>query len=174
MALKPLRYTIDDTIDFFWGATAADRGGVASIVTVGSGEALDNSNAVVGYPAALASDAAGDSAGSGLVPLGVLMNDVVSIDQTRQHLNQYKDEVQVNSKVTLMKRGVVNTNMILGTPTAGHKAYLGASGYFTATQTRNEAPIVGRFLSTLDHNGYAKIHVDLPNMTTPLPLVVAD
>lgn len=173
MALKPLRYTVDDTIEFFWGSSAAERGGIASIVTGGSGEALDNSSAVVGYRAQAAGDT-GINAGSGFVPMGVLMNDVVSIDQTRQHLNQFKDEVQVNSKVTLLKRGVVNTNMIVGAPTAGHKAYLGDSGTFTATQLCNEAPIVGRFLSSKDHNAYAKVHVDLPNSTIAPPLTSAD
>lgn len=163
MALKPYRYVVDDCIDYFWGASTATRGGVASLVTSGSGEAMDNSSAVVGYV----------TAPSGAVPIGVLMNDVVSIDQTRQHLNQHKDEVQVNSKVTLMKRGVVVTNMIAGTPAAGDRAYLTGTGIISNTQPINEAPIVGRFLSIKDQNGYAKVHIDLPAPTLDPPLTAA-
>jgi Arc/MetJ family transcription regulator len=41
---------------------------------------------------------------SGKVPVGLLLNDMVNIDLTRQHLNQHKDEVQKGGKVTLLKR----------------------------------------------------------------------
>lgn len=163
MALKQYRNPVEDCVEYFWGATAATRGGVASLVTAGSGEALDNSSAVVGYA----------TSPSGQVPLGVLMNDVVSIDQTRQHLNQHKDEVQVNSKVTLMKQGTVVTNMIAGTPAAGDRAYLTGTGIITNTQPINEAPIVGRFLSVKDQNGYAKVHILLPSPTLDPPLTAA-
>ena len=66
----------------------AERGGVVSLSTAGSGASLDNGNAVVTYAA--------DP--SGKVPLGLLINDMVNIDLTRQHLNQHKDEVQKGGK----------------------------------------------------------------------------
>lgn len=165
MALKPDLQITEYEIGYFWGASTAERGGIASIVTSGSGAAMDDSNAVAGYVAQP----------SGAFPIGVLMNDVVSIDQTRQHLNQYKpDETQVNSKVSLVKRGVVVTDMILDTPSAGDRAYLAESGNLRGTQGINEAPIVGRFLSTKDQNGYARVHIDLPSPALAPPLTAAD
>lgn len=165
MALKPDLQITEYEIGFYWGASTADRGGIASMVTSGSGAGMDDSNAVAGYVAEA----------SGAIPLGVLMNDVVSIDQTRMHLNQYKpDEVQVNSKVALAKRAVVVTNMILGTVSAGDRAYLAESGNIRGTQGINEAPIVGRFLTTPDQNGYARVHIDLPSTALAPPLTVAD
>lgn len=164
MALKPYREVTEYAIGSFWGSTAATRGGIASMVTQGSGEAMDDSNAVVGYVAEA----------SGATPLGMLLNDVASIDPTRQHLNQYKDETLVNSKVTLMKRGVAVTNNILGTVNAGDRAYLAESGNIRGTQGINEAPAVGRFLSTVDQYGYAKVHIDLPSTMLAPPLTAAD
>ena len=72
MALKSDRSTLQTDISFFMNE-AATRGGVAAISTGGSGVSLDNGAAVVTY-AALP---------SGKVPVGVLINDMVSIDLTR-------------------------------------------------------------------------------------------
>ena len=120
---------------------------------------MDNGNAVVTYAAAP----------SGKVAVGILLNDMVNIDLTRQHLNQHKDEVQKGGKVTLLNKGWVVTNSLEGTdPNAGDLAYISHSGNLSAdaglagSDATNEM-IVGRFLSDVDEDGYAKVFIDLPN-----------
>ena len=160
MALKSDRSTLQTDISFFMNE-AATRGGVAAISTGGSGVSLDNGAAVVTY-AALP---------SGKVPVGVLINDMVSIDLTRQHLNQHKDEVQKGGKVTLLTKGWVVTNSLEGAnPSAGDAAFMAHSGNISATDLSSDdsdgdgrSKIVGRFLSSVDEDGYAKVFIDLPN-----------
>ena len=94
MALKTDRSTLQTDISFFMNE-AATRGGVAVISTGGSGASMDNGTALVTYAAAP----------SGKVPVGLLLNDMVNIDLTRQHLNQHKDEVQKGGKSTLLNKG---------------------------------------------------------------------
>lgn len=157
MALKNDRSTLQTDITFFMNEVA-ERGGIASLSTAGSGASMDNGAAVVTYAA--------DP--SGKVPMGLLVNDMVNIDLTRQHLNQHKDEVQKGGKVTLLYKGWVVTDALEGTPAGGDLAYLGHSGNF-ATPTAaagisgGSANVVGRFLGGVDQNGYAKVYVDLPN-----------
>ena len=98
MALKTDRSTLQTDISFFMNE-AATRGGVAVISTGGSGASMDNGNAVVTYSASP----------SGKVPVGLLLNDMVNIDLTRQHLNQHKDEVQKGGR-SLSPEGFVVTN----------------------------------------------------------------
>jgi hypothetical protein len=150
MALKGDRNELDTEVTYFMNETAS-RGVVLAVSTQGSGAAMDSASAV----ATVAADP------SGKAPLGVLLNDVVNIDQTRQHLNWHKDEVQQGGKVTILTKGFVVTDRISGTPSAGDVAYLGASGLVTDTQA-DGAPAVGRFLSTKDADGYAKLSVNLP------------
>lgn len=150
MALKGDRHELDTDISYFMNETAS-RGVVVSVSTQGSGAAMDNASAV----ATVAAEA------SGAIALGVLMNDVVNIDQTRQHLNWHKDEVQQGSKVTILTKGFVVTDQISGTPSAGDTAYLADSGLIAGSQD-GTAPAIGRFLSTKDADGYAKVSVNLP------------
>jgi hypothetical protein len=158
MALKTDRSTLQTDISFFMNE-AATRGGIATINTGGSGASMDNGAALVTYAAAP----------SGKVAVGLLLNDMVSIDLTRQHLNQHKDEVQKGGKVTLLAKGWVVTNSMQGTdPNAGDLAYLSHSGLLSADaraagSDAAEEMIVGRFLSDVDEDGYAKVFIDLPN-----------
>jgi len=150
MALKGDRHELDTEVTYFMNETAS-RGAVVSISTQGSGSAMDSSSAV----ATVAAEA------SGATPLGILLNDVVNIDQTRQHLNWHQDEVQQGGKVTILTKGFVVTDQISGTPTAGQTAYVADSGKIAGTQD-GTAVAIGRFLSTKDADGYAKVSVNLP------------
>ena len=156
MALKGDRYAGVTDVSFFMNDASASKGGIACISTAGSGVALDQSKALVTYKALA----------SGNIPVGLLLNDMVNIDQTRQHINFHKNEVQKGGKVTLLTQGWVVTSNVTGTPTAGQAAYLGATGTVTASQSAtggNAAnPPVGRFLSTKDEDGYVKLQVNLP------------
>lgn len=148
MALKPNRIELLTDVSFFMNTTGV-RGGVVSAVTTGSGVAMDDASAVVAYAAAA----------SGALPMGVLLNDVVNYDLTRQHINWHKDEVQVGGKVSLLRVGEVTTNMVAGTPSAGSGAYVGANGLISTVSTN--AVQIGSFLSKVDADGYAKVSVNI-------------
>ena len=150
MALKGDRHELDTEISFFLNETA-EKGQVVSVSTQGSGAAMDNSSAL----ATVAAEA------SGAVALGVLLNDMVNIDQTRQHINWHKDEVQKGGKVIILTKGFIVTDQISGNPTAGQVAYLADSGLIAGTQD-GTAPAIGRFLSTKDADGFAKVSINLP------------
>lgn len=150
MALKSDRIELLTDVSFFMNTTA-ERGGVVSAVTSGSGVAMDDANAVISYAAAA----------SGAKPVGVLLNDVVNLDLTRQHINWHKDEVQVGGKVTVLRIGQVTTDRLVSgiSPTAGTDAYVGASGLIGTSSTN--AVKVGQFLSSVDADGYAKVSVNI-------------
>jgi len=150
MALKPDRIEAYTDISFFMNEVA-ERGGMTVHVTGGSGVSMDDANAVVEYPA--------DP--SGTVPAGLLLNDVVNLDLTRQHINWHRDEVQVGSKVTLLRQGQVTTDLVASgvTPTIGADVYYGADGKLTTDDTNSVK--VGRFLSTLDADGYVKVDINI-------------
>lgn len=150
MALKSDRVEKLTDISFFMN-TVAERGGVVSVVSTGSGVSMDDANAVVGYAAVA----------SGAKPVGVLLNDVVNLDLTRQHLNWHKDETQLGGKVTVLRHGYVTTNMLVSgvTPSAGDSAYVGANGLIGTSSTN--AVKVGQFLSAKDSDGYAKVSVNI-------------
>ena len=150
MALKSDRIELLTDVSFFMNTTAT-RGGVVSVnvATSGLGVSMDDANAVVAYAAAA----------SGSLPVGILLNDVVNIDLTKQHINWHKDEVQVGGKVTLLRNGQVTTNFLAGTPSAGAKAYVGANGTIGTSSTN--AVEIGQFLSATDADGYAKVSVNL-------------
>lgn len=150
MALKPDRIESLTDISFFMNTTA-ERGGVVSVVTGGSGVSMDDASAVVGYVANA----------SGALPMGVLLNDVVNLDLTRQHINWHKDEVQVGGKVTVLRQGQVTTDSLVAgiAPAAGSGAYVGANGLIGTSSTN--AARIGTFLSGKDADGYAKVSVNI-------------
>ena len=149
MALKGDRNVLETDISFFINVTA-EKGQLLCVSTQGSGAAMDNSSA-------LATTATGTN-----VPLGVILNDVVDIDQTRQHINWHKDEVQKGGKCTILTKGTVVTDQVTGTPAAGTVAYLNANGTVGAQTLSSTSLAVGRFLSTKDADGYAKVAINLP------------
>tara|TARA_R100001163_G_C5061434_1_gene198336 strand:- start:619 stop:1080 length:462 start_codon:yes stop_codon:yes gene_type:complete len=152
MALKPDRIETQTDISFFMNNTGT-RGGVVSVVTGGSGVAMDDGSAVVNYV----------SNPSGAKPIGILLNDVVNNDLTRQHINYHQDEVQTGSKVAILRVGQVTTNSITtGTanPSAGADAYLGTNGNLAAFQAAG-AVKVGQWLSAQDSESYAKVSINI-------------
>lgn len=149
MALKGDREELQTDISFFMNETAT-RGLVVSVSTAGSGAAMDSAVAL----------ATVKTNPSGAYPLGVLLNDMVNLDLTRQHLNQHKDEVQQGGKITILRKGWVVTNAISGTPAGGQLAYLAGTGLISATQGGGTVQI-GQFLSSKDADGYAKVSINL-------------
>jgi hypothetical protein len=156
MALKGDRTESIQSISYFMNETAT-RGGLAVMSTASSGVGLDSAAQLATYTWA-----------SGSYPIGILAQDMVNIDQTKYHINQYKDEVQKGGKVRIIRQGWVVTDMIYPgqTPTAGGIGYVGHSGYISTSQlggdARNRA--VGVFETTKDEDGYARFYVNLPNI----------
>ena len=156
MALKADRNELDVDISFFMNETG-EKGQIVVFNTAGSGAAMDQAKSLVTIAAADTSN----------IVVGVLLNDVVDIDLTRQHINWHKDEVQKGGKVSILKKGYVVTDQIVGTPALGELAYLddaGATGNFatTAQVTDGVENVVGRFMSGLDEDGFAKVEINLP------------
>jgi 5,10-methylene-tetrahydrofolate dehydrogenase/methenyl tetrahydrofolate cyclohydrolase len=148
MALRPDRVEHLTDLSFFMNETA-ERGVIVAHSTAGSGAAMDDSNAVV----------AGVGATSDL-PAGMLLNDVVNIDLTRQHLNFHQDEVQIGSKVLLLRRGTVVTDQVAAglTISPGGAAHFTSAGLLT---TGTSSAQVGRFLSDYDADGYVKVEINI-------------
>jgi hypothetical protein len=155
MALKGDRIEVLSDISYFMNSVA-ERGGIVSLSgTGGSGAAMDQA-------ANLVAEVANPS---GAKPVGILMQDVVNIDLTRQHLNHFKAEVQKGGKVCVLRQGYVVTNKIQGNPTAGSPAYVGHSGLFSTTNVGGAsytAMLVGEFRTSKDQDGYAKVDINLP------------
>jgi hypothetical protein len=140
-------------ISFFMNEVS-NRGSIVSYSTQGSGAALDQSAALVTVAAVA----------SGKKPVGMLLCDMVNLDLTRQHLNQHKYEVQKGGKVEILMDGWRVTDQIASgiTIAAGDAAYLANGGRVTNVQTSALVnPAVGRFLSNVDEDGYAKVQVQL-------------
>jgi len=167
MNLRTDRRHVDSDISFFMNSTAT-RGGIVSLNGTGSsGVAMDQAESTVAYAAEP----------SGIEPVGLLINDVVNLDLTRQHINFHKDEVQVGGKVTVWTDCTVVTDFVYPdhTPTPGQTAYVCDSGYIgnadistDAGQSTNgvgvsSTRIVGRFLTGKDEDGYAKVSIKLPS-----------
>jgi hypothetical protein len=156
MALKGDRFEGIQDIRHFMNEVA-ERGGIATMSTAGSGAAMDQSARLVTYAAQP----------SGKVPVGILMGDMVDKDLTRTHLNQHKNETQKGGKVTLLKEGWVTTNMIYPnqSPAGGDKAYVGNSGLITnvGPNSLNAGRQIGEFETSKDEDGYASVYVKLPN-----------
>ncbi len=151
MALKPDRWEFQTDIDWYCN-DVNERGVVLSLSTGGSGAARDDTRNVV----------AANAASSGAKPIGLLLNDVVTL-AARLSPNWAKDEVVAGGKVTLGMKGHWVTNKIVGTPVAGDGAYLYQSGYLTPTNAGSvQTPLVGQFKSAKDEDGYAKVEISLP------------
>lgn len=157
MALKADRYEFQTDISFYYNVGTAEKGGVACHGTYGSGASMDQGVNLAAYALA-----------SGKVPVGILMNDVVNIDLTRNHINVYRNEVQKGGKVTILRKGYVTTNMISADTSAegGKVAYASnvTEGYITTSGAAHTA--IGRFLTSKDADGYAKVEVNLPQTAT--------
>lgn len=158
MALKPDReYNETTDITNFWTTVAAEKGGCAGVVTQSSGAAMgvnivDEAN-VVGYIA--------DP--SGAVAKGILVQTVSAVMSTNRDFPNFENgEIRPSDKCTLIKKGFVVTDMIVGsTPTVGAVAYLAASGKLSMANYGSASPVVGRFDTTVDAAGFARVSIDI-------------
>jgi hypothetical protein len=160
MALKGDRTLLHTEIDGFMNEVA-ERGGIVVVSTGGSGVAMDQGEQLYTYAAD----------GSGVQPVGLLITEMVNQDLTRQRQNYAKEEVQLGGKVVVAPKCVVTTNRVYPgqNPTAGQLAYVGHSGFVANSDITSDSQygaatrLVGRWMSSEDENGYAKLSVNLPN-----------
>jgi hypothetical protein len=150
MALKGDRVEHLTDISFFKSDAVAERGVIVAHSTGGSGAAMDDAAALVADVAAYEDE-----------PAGLLLNDVVNIDLTRQQYNANKDEMQLGGKVTLLRRGTVVTDQISGTPVIGSGAHFALDGTLTCGNEQASSVKVGRWLSVLDADGFAKVEINI-------------
>lgn len=155
MALKGPRVIIETDITFTCQSTT-NRGVVLCRTLAGSGVALGN----------LAGQASLSASPSGLRVAGLLMNDVVNIDPTRQHINFQQDQTLVGQRCTLLRKGRVTTDQISGSPNDGDTAYLTTNGQLTPTMSATgglvATPKIGVFDGIKDENGFITVDVNLP------------
>jgi len=152
MALRPDRDEHLTDLSFFMNETA-ERGILVVASSQGSGAAMDDSSAAVkiGAVGAIATDD----------PVGVLLNDVVNLDLTRQHINFAKDEMQQGGKVLLLRIGTVVTDQISGAITLGDPAHFMGAGQLCSATANSNSPVIGRWLSKKDADGYAKVAINI-------------
>tara|TARA_R100001132_G_C3223807_1_gene61290 strand:- start:48 stop:500 length:453 start_codon:yes stop_codon:yes gene_type:complete len=149
MALRPDRQEIVTDISFFMNETA-ERGVIVTALTQGSGAAMDDSAAAVQVANA-----------TNEKPVGLLLNDVVNLDLTRQHINFAKDEMQQGGKVTILRIGTVVTDQISGSITLGDQAHFMSDGTLASATASSTSAVVGRWLSKKDADGFAKVAINI-------------
>jgi len=148
MALGPNRHVYQYVRPLFAVNAAQERGGILCADTSTAGQAL-----YVVSPT-----------GSDVRPLGLQMDDVESMNFDRHPEYLQRNVVDIGSVVGICNKGEFQTNLIVGTPAQGQKMYLHPTGYVGPSQLTdglNPAPLVGKFLSAKDANGYAHVLVDI-------------
>lgn len=162
MALRESRRVEATCIDYIVTA-AAERGGVLTAV----------SGAVASYNTNIGSST---NPPSGIVPVGILLEDIESQNYLTHPQRYQRNVSDLGSLVGVMTKGEVWTDFIDGYAKpyihAGKTAYLTHSGLIT---TYDFAPgivgslkeqgtsgiAIGRFLSEIDSDGFAKVRIDL-------------
>jgi len=155
MALKPDRNYNQGVEIRYHMHEVASRGVVVvfDTSTSGSGAGMDDAGCRVKLP--------DNDNGSGEVPAGVLLCDVVDKDLTQTHLNAHKDQMQLGSKVTVLRKGVICTDRLETglSPSAGSSAYFTQNGLFSMDATNSTR--LGTFLTAKDSGGFATIDINL-------------
>ena len=149
MALRPDRNEHLTDLSFFMNETA-ERGVIVTAATQGSGAAMDDATAAVQVANA-----------TNEKPVGLLLNDVVNLDLTRQHINYAKDEVQQGGKVLLLRVGTVTTDQVSGSITMGEAAHFMSDGTLASATGSSASIQIGRWLSKKDADGFAKVAINI-------------
>lgn len=92
---------------------------------------------------------------NGGVSLGVLLNDVVNLDLTRQRIAWHRNEVQIGGKVEVCTGGIL-TIKCSGNPKPNMLAYYNKRGVIT---TEKKSKAIGAFLSYKDEDGFAQVEI---------------
>ncbi|MEE8114361.1 MAG: hypothetical protein V3T23_08390 [Nitrososphaerales archaeon] len=159
MALKSggLSHRHETTMDFILNRAAAP-----GTVVVASG---------VAGQVAIVSDvelAAGD--GSGLNPVGVLLNTREVFNYAKELERVQYDTDDIGTVVTLLRRGEVDTDLVLANGgiaiAAGQPAYLAQDGKIGNANLAPSGALsdhqrMGQFMSATDGDGFAKVRIEI-------------
>jgi hypothetical protein len=91
-------------------------------------------------------------------PIGILMESMVQIDLRTNHLNYYKDEVAVGSKVTILQDGWIVAGSFDKPVQVGEPIYYNTAGRLTTEPTGKP---IGIALSSSDEDGFVKVKITL-------------
>lgn len=153
MAVKPSRKSDEGSEVTFFMTEVAEPGVcvVFGPSSSGVGDGYDDPNAVVSLP----TGASGETS----VAVGMLLTNVVDIDESKYTRNYHKNEVSLGGAVTILTHGWALTNMIASgeTPVSGQDAFYGAGGVWSTTDNGNGR--AGVFMTGKDADGYAKVAV---------------
>lgn len=156
MALRPDRWIIEEDITQACH-TVTNRGVILCYSTSNSGVAVGGPGNVEAF-----------ASPSGKTPAGMLLDDCVSVDETQYHRNFHKDQIVLDEKCCLVKKGRLVTNMIFGTPAVGGTAYLHGTGFISTSVHGGggtvATPKIGQFASIKDELGYVAIDIMLPQL----------
>lgn len=147
MALREWRRVEATTIEYIVN-TAHERGGVLSA----------QSGLIAAYTASITP--------SSVVPIGILLEDVEA-QNYMTHPQYYQRNVSdLGSKVGILTKGEVETDMLVTAAEAhidaGQKAFITDSGMLTIEALADaNAPQVGRFMGTVDGDGFVRVRIDL-------------
>ena len=146
MALSPRRQQLMTEVHF--AMAAASERGVIVCHTSNAGEVTNLANPT----------------GVGTAPVGIMLDDVEAMNFDRHGEYRNRMVVDVGSVVGVGVKGDYETNLVVGTPAPGDKAYLAASGWISPVQLTDgvtPAPLVGKFRTSKNANGFALVHIDL-------------
>lgn len=146
MALSPSRQIFQTNVDYSLNQVA-ERGVICSIIpgTTPNGEVTV-------------------ATGVGVTPIGLLLDDVEDLNFDRHGEYRQRNVVDVGSVVGLAQECEVLTDQLTGSPVAGNTAYLGPNGTVSPTLTFDNvtpSPVLGKFLSAPNANGFAKVRIDI-------------
>lgn len=170
--LKPYRdYDPHEVItNFAYDGSSADKGLVVKV----TGNGWKNTDTDMQYNAVGASytntqslrmsiPARVTAAGSGDVPLGMLLTSVSDTDNhgdryLRNRAKQKANDVALSGEaVEVLKRGLVLYSGVWGTPTAGQKLYTAAGGAISTSGTN----VIGTALGTKDSDNFVLINLQM-------------
>jgi hypothetical protein len=112
--------------------------------------------------------AAGD--GSGINPIGVLLNTREEFNYAKELERVQYDTDDIGTVVTLLRRGEIDTNLILangGVAIApGQPAYLAQDGRIgnanlAPSGALSDSQRVGQWMTAVDANGFARVRIEL-------------
>jgi hypothetical protein len=103
---------------------------------------------------------------SGQAPAGTLTQQFITLDESLYPKNYWNLQQVTGYPAEVIKKGVIYTDLTVGTPTNGAKAYLSSSGFYTPTIDPNgglvATPLLGMYEGIKDENGFVRIRIELP------------
>lgn len=138
--------------------TVADQSDILMVTTAGSGVLVGDRHpkaSLVANP-------------SGSKVAGMLMHNVVNVDETRYQRNPFNGERKVGEVCTLLEQGIVTVDNLKSgdSPTDGDTAYVTLNGEITKTMSATgglvATPKVGQFKGAKDESNFVCVQIAVP------------